>query len=769
MKPRRKRAESRARYFVREEARKRGWKVSHPSHGGDCLEEQEVVAHFPDIGLALERPDFLFCLAGEPAMIIETKGEPEKIAEAIDDASDYARAVNNSGRYTIRLVVGVAGDEDSGYVVEVRYLVHSQWSPLLSHDCELTNIPSKQEAELALQANDATTVVTVPSAAEFIDAAIELSRVLRTAKVEPPLRPKVIGAMVLAMYQGTIKRDPACALDVVNSLVREAIWETKDIQKSKKEQLADALKLSGTDFNRLSPYVGRIIALLRRLNVRSVVQTDADFLGGFYEAFLRYGYDSSALGIVFTPRHITRFCVDLIGTTPEDEVIDIACGTGGFLVSAFDRMMKQASGPKAIQSIKASLYGLDTNPTVWALAMLNMFFRGDGKSHIDCASCFDKLSRRRLREKFSRAFLNPPFSQKDEPERDFIDAALANLKPGGELAVVVKAGIFADDDHRRWRHELCRRHRVLGVISLPEDLFYPTASPTSILIAKAHEPTRDTSEILMARVWNDGFEKLKNRRVQRPGNQLPDVLDIFSRFRRGKSVASPLATVIKGRQVRGGEELSPQEWLPQPRLSAKEIQVLQDGVLRSIFQAVAASPELADIAMPDFGNAWANEPDLPIAQQASVGELFTVMNGKSVGEKHYPEGSCPYISSGDALNSIVGLVEREPDEVFPDGGITVTAFGQAYIQPWPFMARGNGGSAVRVLIPRFNLTLTELLWFAAQINSQKWRFFYARMSIKSRLERLVITRPPDRLKEVKPLIAERILTFRNSLSSVATV
>ena len=38
--------------------------------------------------------------------------------------------------------------------------------------------------------------------------------------------------------------------------------------------------------------------------------------------------------------------------------------------------------------IRESLYGFDTNPTVWALAALNMFFRGDGKSHIENASCF---------------------------------------------------------------------------------------------------------------------------------------------------------------------------------------------------------------------------------------------------------------------------------------------------------------------------------------------------------------------------------------------
>ncbi len=48
-----------------------------------------------------------------------------------------------------------------------------------------------------------------------------------------------------------------------------------------------------------------------------------------------------------------------------------------------------------------------------------MFFRGDGKSHMENVSCFEKKSD--IEGKFTRAFLNPPFSQDEEPERDFID------------------------------------------------------------------------------------------------------------------------------------------------------------------------------------------------------------------------------------------------------------------------------------------------------------------------------------------------------------
>ena len=498
------------------------------------------------------------------------------------------------------------------------------------------------------------------------------------------------------------------------------------------------------------------------------MQTDTDFLGTFYEAFLRYGYDNNALGIVFTPRHITRFCVDLTGVTPSDRVIDIACGTGGFLVSAFDRMMHEVgNSPRGVNKIKRSLYGFDTNPTVWALSMLNMLFRGDGKSHISCGSCFDTDNRTSVRERFTRAYLNPPFSQDEEPERDFIDASLDALEPDGILAAVVKAGIFADGEHMNWRRELARRHSPLAVVSLPEDLFYPTAAPTSVLVVQAHRPLGATDRVLMARVWNDGFEKLKSRRVIREGSQLPDIVAAFESVRRGVQPGTPLATVVLGEQVKEGQELSPQEWLPQPTATRHQAETLQDQVMVSVIRAVALRDGLAGLVLPDFGSGWENKPPLPSGRGGPLSTFFTVTNGKSIGEKHYSEGQLPYVSSGESANSIVRLVHADASEVFLSGGITVTAFGHAFVQPWPFVARGNGGSAVRVLLPRFDMSVRELIWFAAQINSQRWRFLYSRMAIQSRLKRLVVTGPKTRMKDHELSIAERIHGFQYAFAEAA--
>ncbi|MEA5620608.1 N-6 DNA methylase [Cronbergia sp. UHCC 0137] len=768
-KSRKTNAESRARYYIRQEANKRGWNIAHVSRGGDFLEENEIEAYFPNIGLSGTKPDFLICFNHEPLIIVEAKNEPSKIDQAIREAIEYAEAINSTQKYNIKFAVGAAGQEDTGFIVGVKYKTNDGWFTLTSSQQELTTIPSKKEVELAILADNGTTNVSVPAAAEFVDAAIEISIILRAAKVEASLRPKVIGAITLAMYQGKVDLKKESTLTSINNLSSQAINDSYDISKDKKNKLIDALHLSGTDFDRLSPYIGRIVSILLRLNVRSVLQTDVDFLGMFYEAFLRYGYDNNALGIVFTPRHITKFCADLLEVSYKDKVIDIACGTGGFLVAAFDRMLNTAESEAAIIQAKSALYGFDTNPTVWLLAMLNMFFRGDGKSNIELGSAFEEDNINPIKKRFTKAFLNPPFSQKDEPEYKFIDISMECLGVGEMLASVVYAGVFADNDHKAWRKEFLRKHSLLGIISLPEDLFYPTSAPTSIIIARAHIPQTNDGKILMSRVWNDGFEKLKNRRVEREGSQLPLVKQAFNKILNNQIENNKIATTILGSDIKNGTEWSPQHWLPQSEMNQAEIINYRQNIKKSIFQSVSYFPDLSAEALENFCDNWQNLPELPTEKEAAINFFFKVLSGKSTGGKDYTEGTTPYISSGENCNSIIRLIEKNDEECFIDGGITVTAFGYAAVQPWQFMARGNGGSAVRVLIPKFNMSFDELVWFAAQINSQKWRFFYARMAIKSRLEDLIVNSPKSRILNKTRKVAEDIREFSQMFDDFSSV
>ena len=157
---------------------------------------------------------------------------------------------------------------------------------------------------------------------------------------------------------------------------------------------------------------------------------------------------------------------------------------------------------------------------------------------------------------------------------------------------------------------------------------------------------------------------------------------------------------------------------------------------------------------------------MPYGKTDSIERFFVVKGGKSSGESNYHAGSCPYVSSGDPQNSIIRLVGDVDGEVFADGAITVTCFGRACVQPWRFMARGNGGSAVRVLVPKYNMSYEELVWFAAQINMQRWRFFYGRMAILKRLKQIKLTAPPAPLIDSESSIFEKVSELSNKVIDI---
>lgn len=207
--------------------------------------------------------------------------------------------------------------------------------------------------------------------------------------------------------------------------------------------------------------------------------------------------------------------------------------------------------------------------------------------------------------------------------------------------------------------------------------------------------------------------------------------------------------------MRKGAEFCPEEYLPQPEFPQEEQERFRDEITKSILTTAVCIEDIADEVLSDFPS-WNDLPPMPYGETDCIERFFSVQGGKSRGESNYNSGSCPYISSGDPQNSIIRLVGDVDNEVFPDGAITVTCFGRACVQPWRFMARGNGGSAVRVLVPKYAMTYSELAWFAAQINMQRWRFFYGRMAILKRLKQIKLTAPSQQLLDNDVTIAEKV-------------
>lgn len=255
-----------------------------------------------------------------------------------------------------------------------------------------------------------------------------------------------------------------------------------------------------------------------------------DVVGHFYGEFLKYtGGDKKALGIVLTPRHVTELFCDLATVTKSDTVLDICAGTGGFLISAMQAMLKTAITEEERTDIKKNrLIGIENSPKMFALAASNMILRGDGKANLHQGSCFDEAITKSIREREKEpnkvvkgktldrpnvGFLNPPYAQSKSDaelhELSFVKHMIDQLKKGGVgIAIIPISCVISPSSAKT---EIMAKHTLKAVMSMPNELFYPVGTVTCIVVFEAHKPHASTNKKTWFGYWrNDGFEKTKH-------------------------------------------------------------------------------------------------------------------------------------------------------------------------------------------------------------------------------------------------------------------
>ncbi len=236
-----------------------------------------------------------------------------------------------------------------------------------------------------------------------------------------------------------------------------------------------------------------------------------DALGVFYHEFIKYsGGDGSGLGIVLTPQHLTEFMCDLADVNKNSRVVDICCGSGSFLVTAMSKMFKGAN-PDEIENIrKNGLYGVEFDDGLYTLAIANMIIRKDGKSNIFKGDCFNRDITDELREKnINIGLINPPYSQKDVVELEFVEHLLDILTVGGIGVVVVPMSCAIGTKYKEIRERLMEKNTLKAVFSMPDDIFYPTGTNVCVMVWEAHTPHDSTRETFFGYCKDDGFVKRK--------------------------------------------------------------------------------------------------------------------------------------------------------------------------------------------------------------------------------------------------------------------
>ncbi len=272
------------------------------------------------------------------------------------------------------------------------------------------------------------------------------------------------------------------------------------------------------------------------------VYHDFDVVGAFYGEFLKYtGGDGKGLGIVLTPKHVTELFSLLANVNKDSVVLDICAGTGGFLISAMNQMMKSATTEAEVESIKRDrLIGVEQNPSMYALAASNMILRGDGKANLYQGSCFDTAISKAIKTHGATVgLLNPPYAKTKEDlyELRFLDHLLDALAPGatGIAIVPISCATMPSDDKR----SLLKKHTLEAVMSMPPEVFSPVGVVTCVMVFTAGIPHETSDRKSWFGYWrNDGFVKTKHLgRIDMRG-RWPEIRDHWVEMFRNREVVA---------------------------------------------------------------------------------------------------------------------------------------------------------------------------------------------------------------------------------------
>ena len=264
-----------------------------------------------------------------------------------------------------------------------------------------------------------------------------------------------------------------------------------------------------------------------------------DVLGRFYREFVRYAGADPATGLVLTPEHIADLFCDLVDLKVGDIVYDPCCGTGGFLIAALKSMLAQAGNDASrIKNIKESqLIGSEMRTDMFTYACSNMMMRGDGKSQIYHSDCFSSEQKSLIRKKKPTvAMLNPPYSRANGPanQLEFVTNALSDLEPGGRCAAIVQmaCALTSRADVVAQHKSLMKKHRLEAVISVPDQLFYPIAVNTCIMVFTAHTAHPKKYPTWFGYLKDDGFiiHKKKGRIPLNWGPARENFLALYPHF-----------------------------------------------------------------------------------------------------------------------------------------------------------------------------------------------------------------------------------------------
>ena len=279
------------------------------------------------------------------------------------------------------------------------------------------------------------------------------------------------------------------------------------------KELSQCDGLIGTIFTKATNKIYRPVMLRKVIDMVAEdnwYMMEGDLKGAIYEKILeKNGQDKkSGAGQYFTPRALISAIVDVVDPKITETVGDPCCGTGGFLLAAYEHMRTQSRDVEKQRFLKNNaLFGADNTDLVVTLASMNLYLHdiGVGKSPIVYQDSLIDTSDRM----FQVVLTNPPFGTRPQGSVDvsanrpefvktsdnqvnFLQHIMSIVKTGGRVGVVLPDSILTDGDStKKVRDKLLRDFNLHALLRLPTVIFYANGVKTNVLFFQKGEPTKD--------------------------------------------------------------------------------------------------------------------------------------------------------------------------------------------------------------------------------------------------------------------------------------
>ncbi|MBI5393541.1 N-6 DNA methylase [Candidatus Woesearchaeota archaeon] len=462
-----------------------------------------------------------------------------------------------------------------------------------------------------------------------------------------------------------------------------------------------------------------------------------DVLGQFYIEFLRYANNDKGLGIVLTPPHITELFSEIANVNKESIVLDNCAGTGGFLISAMRKMIKDAKGDsdKEERIKDKQLIGIEFQHDIFALVCSNMYIHGDGRSNLIKGSCFDDRIIKQVKEfKPNAGFLNPPYksTKTDKEELEFVLNNLNILQKCSLCIAIIpmSCALAQSGIGLTLKERLLKEHTLEAVFSMPKELFHNSnvGVNTCVIVFKAKEKHPINYKTYFGYWKDDGFIKRKQGREDY-NNKWNEIKSYWLINHRNKEeiVGHSVKKVVSAKD----------EWCVEAYMKTDYSDLTKDDFEKTLKECIIYSLRSGLIKNVSEKSINDNLLNLNINnwKNFKIVDLFDIKKGERIVKEERIDGNIPLITATSENNGVVTYISydefKESKKIF-QGKLTIDMFFNVFYHDYEYFSDDN----VHTLIPK-NISLNRYvcLFFVTVLRRLQYKYDFGR---QVRLQRLYL-------------------------------